>query len=137
MQREWIDPSLQDEALRAALRAAERVLRVALSLTDARRPGDRVPARDLNDALSLVMERRLQLENGHWPDREVSPHPIHDPIHDACASVPAETDGLDRDSEAAERGGHRRAARAVRSRRADDAEPWLEVVHDGTADGRR
>lgn len=75
---EWFEETdhRQSEELRRALRAAERILRLALSLTNPNRQGDRTAATKLRDALGVVTDHRMLLERGGWPERRVAAHPI-------------------------------------------------------------
>lgn len=64
------------EELRTALHAAERVLRLVISLTDSELLGDQVAERQLREALGTVMDCRRSLELGTWAGRTVVPYPF-------------------------------------------------------------
>ena len=76
MQRYETSENAPSEELRSALHAAERVLRLVISLTDEEILGDRIAAKELHEALGSVKDCRRSLESGTWPGRVVVPYPF-------------------------------------------------------------
>jgi hypothetical protein len=63
----------ENNELRIVLLRTEESLRDAITRIDPHRIGDRPALKDLQEALGLVAGRRVELEEGRWDGRSITP----------------------------------------------------------------